>query len=350
MRTHREVKAALWITLPAGRPDSQSDHVRPVPSVARKQCGVFSTQQALLDGWTHSALRHATLAGRINRVRLGAYQVADLTSLGVASEFESARWRHAAPAIGAVLVTPGAAASHSTAAVLLSIPLIFIPRVPCVTVLPYYTGEVPGVHLHRCKRARLPPDFGTIGCTGIEGTAIDLAREHGVAAGVVALDFALHHKLTTPHLLETEFMQCRRWPGVRRAREAASLSDGRSESVLETRSRLKMAEFGLPAPQLQVRIGNEWSGFVARVDFYWDELGIVGEADGAVKYDGSDPEPLQREKSRQEKLEDLGLEIVRWGSADLRHFEAVVRRFNNARRRASRRSASDRAWRVLPPP
>jgi hypothetical protein len=164
----------------------------------------------------------------------------------------------------------------------------------------------------------------------------------------VAFDFTLHQGLTNLDALHAELDLCARWPGVRAAREAVALADGLSESVLETRSRLKLAEFGLPAPRLQVRIGNEWGGFLARVDFYWDELGIVGEADGAMKYDGSDPEPLQREKVRQEHLADTNLEVIRWGSADLRQFQTVVERFDRARRRASRRAPSDRRWRVLP--
>lgn len=289
------------------------------------------------------------MTGRIHRVRIGAYQVADLAALGITSEFEQARWRHAAPAIGAVLTTPGAAASHSTTAVLLGIPLIFIPDTPCVTVQPWYSGEVPGVHLHRCVRPRRLPAAGAVDHTGIERTAIDLAREHGIVAGVVTLDFALHHKLTTGVAVEAELLRCVRWPGVRQARQAASLADGRSESVLETCSRLKFAEFGLPAPELQVWIGNEWGGFLARVDFYWSEFGIVGEADGAEKYDGTDPEPLAREKIRQEHLTDTGLEIFRWGWPDLRNFGIVVDRFNRARRRAQRRPSTERRWQVLPP-
>jgi hypothetical protein len=321
--------------------------MRPIPSIAAHQCGVFSTWQARQDCWSHAALRHATIIGDLNRVRIGAYQVADLTLLGVHDEFEQARWRHAAPAIGAILNTPSAAASHSTAAVMRGVPLIFVPATPCVTVRSWYTGEVPQIHLHRCA-PRTTLVVGQVPCTGIERTGIDLAREHGVAAGVVAFDFALQRGLTTSDAVLAELAGCVRWPGVRAAREAASLADGLSESVLETRSRLKLAEFGLPAPRLQVRIGNEWGGFLARVDFYWDELGIVGEADGAMKYDGTDPEPLHREKTRQEHLEDTNLEVIRWGWADLHQFQTVVARFNRARHRASRRAPGDRRWRVLP--
>ena len=320
--------------------------MRPIPSIAARQCGVFSTEQAYSDGWTESALRHANRTGRLIRLRAGAYQQADLSHI---DEFERARWRHAAPAIGAVLTTPGALASHSSAAVLRGLPLLFIPEASCVSVVPWLTGEIAQVHLHRCTSAPMSMPVGGVGCLSIERTVIDLAREHGPAAGLVPLDFALGRHWTDPVRLAAALERCVRWPGVRASREAIAFADPRSESPLETHSRWKFAEFGLPAPDLQVRIGNQDGAFIARVDFYWDDLGIVGEADGAVKYDGTDPEPLVREKARQEDLADTGLEVFRWGWPDVRRFQTVVARFDRARRRARTRASSDRRWRVLPP-
>jgi len=173
-----------------------------------------------------------------------------------------------------------------------------------------------GVHLHRCA---LPPrSHDAVGCASIERIVIDLAREHGMPAGLVAADFVLHEGMTSMPRLLAELEACRRWPGVRAAAEAIAFTDGRAESVLESRSRLAIRDWGLPAPEPQVRIGDRWGRFVARVDFYWDEFGIVGEADGDLKYDDDDPTPLHKEKRRQEVLEqDLELPVVRWGNGDL---------------------------------
>ena len=55
---------------------------------------------------------------------------------------------------------------------------------------------------------------------------------------------------------------------------------------------------------------------VGRCDFYWDEPGVFGEADGRSKYDGRDV--LTAEKDRQEALERLGLVCVRWGWSTVR--------------------------------
>ena len=327
---------------------AESDLVRLIPSVAHEQCGVFSTHQALLAGWSHDALRHAVGSGRLVRLRSGAYAVADVS--GFAPDLnvhEIARWRHAAPGIAAALTT-SAVASHSTAAVLRGIPLPYLPRRACVCVVPSWTGRVPKVHLHRCSMPVMPPT--ALRSNSPERTIVDLAREHGVEFGVVAADYVLHKKVRTERELTRELEVCRGWPAVRAARDAIAFADGRSESVLESRSRLLMQQWGLPQPDLQVRIGNQCGGFVARVDFYWDEFGVVGEADGAIKYDGTDPAPLHEEKKRQEILEqDLELPVVRWGNADLRDFGVVAARLQ---RRFARRAGLPRAsrlWRVLPP-
>src|SRR4051794_39358144 len=109
--------------------------MRPLPAVAAAQCGVFSTHQGRREGWTPDAFRHAARTGRIVRVRVGAYQAADLDDIAPAlSTFERARWRHAAPAVAAVLTTRGAWASHSTAAVLRGIPLLYLPDLACLSV------------------------------------------------------------------------------------------------------------------------------------------------------------------------------------------------------------------------
>jgi hypothetical protein len=149
--------------------------------------------------------------------------------------------------------------------------------------------------------------------------------------------------------LTAELDRCVRWPGIRAAREAIAFADARGESVLESRSRLKIRDAALPAPEPQARIGNESRRFVGRVDFYWDEYGVVGEADGDMKYDGSDTEALIEEKKRQERLENLGLEIVRWGTSDLADFADVARRLRRAFARGLRKPVSERLWTVLPP-
>ena len=197
--------------------------------------------------------------------------------------YEQQRWRtRRAGGRGRTDDPRRARPSHSTAAVVLrGCRCSSCLSAPCVTVVPWHTGEIPRVHVHRCtaEAVAFPYDspLGQLPCHGVERTVLDIAREHGVVAGVVAADCGTARAARpTVSRLETALGHCVRWPGVRAAREAVQRADGRSESPLETRSRLKIADFGLPAPSLQVDLGDALGRFIGRADFYWDEFGVVG--------------------------------------------------------------------------
>jgi very-short-patch-repair endonuclease len=66
--------------------------------------------------------------------------------------------------------------------------------------------------------------------------------------------------------------------------------------------------FARRVPELQVWLGDD-AGTIGRVDFLWRKAGVVGEADGRVKYTDS---ALWQEKLRQERLEDAGYGVLRW--------------------------------------
>lgn len=87
--------------------------------------------------------------------------------------------------------------------------------------------------------------------------------------------------------------------------------DGRAESALESISRLAIADLRLPVPDLQPLARDRLGLAAGRLDFYWDEFGVAGEADGRSKYD--ERPVMVAEKERQEKMEDDALVFVRWG-------------------------------------
>ena len=79
--------------------------------------------------------------------------------------------------------------------------------------------------------------------------------------------------------------------------------------MLETLSRLALIGEGLPEPELQVDF-HDGSGLIGRVDMWWPGLGVIGEADGLVKYGtGAD---VVREKVREDRLRATGRMVVRW--------------------------------------
>jgi Transcriptional regulator, AbiEi antitoxin len=265
---------------------------------------IFTVDQARAHGWTASALRHAVTTGRLVRLRRGVY--CDAAS-------------SAAPALHAAAVTltrRGAVVSHRSAAALHGVPMLgAVPRLPELTVAPRTGANLPGVHLHR---ASLPPAdvvcIDGVDVTGPARTAIDIARHHPALSAVAVMDNALHRGLVCDDDLARVIDECRCWPGIRRARAAYGLADGRSESALESVSRLRMTQLAIPAPALQTTIFDEFGRLVARVDFYWDEFGVYGEADGRAKY--VDRQSLWAEKEREDELGRLGLVAARWGWDD----------------------------------
>ena len=89
-----------------------------------------------------------------------------------------------------------------------------------------------------------------------------------------------------------------------------------------------MARLELPPGIPQVIVRDAVGRFIGRVDVLWPELGVVGEADGTAKYlmgnrrpGMSDDELISRamhaQDVREEGLHGLGLEVFRWGPAEL---------------------------------
>jgi len=144
--------------------------------------------------------------------------------------------------------------------------------------------------------------------TSLARTVVDLAREESFRSALVVADAALARGLPAEELVAVAD-RCARWPRAPRVRPVLLHADGRSESPLESISRAGFLRAGLPMPELQVEV---WYGgaLVGRVDFLWRQFLVVGEADGRTKYTAVDD--LYAEKRREERLRDLGLEVVRW--------------------------------------
>jgi hypothetical protein len=149
--------------------------------------------------------------------------------------------------------------------------------------------------------------------------------------------------------LAAAFEMCRGWPGRKAARITLLSANRDAESPLESLSRLRIAAHRLPAPTPQQEICDLDGRFQGRCDFYWDEFGVFGEVDGAMKY-RVDPEAVVgAERSRHGLLEGTGLIGVRWGWPDLFTFDRVVRRLEIAFARGPRPGSPQRRWGLLLP-
>jgi hypothetical protein len=98
--------------------------------------------------------------------------------------------------------------------------------------------------------------------------------------------------------------------GIRSVRDCLPFTDARLENAFESLSWGRFIEAGVELPEPQAWLRGA-SGRWYRVDFWWPRLGLIGEADGLVKY--TDPGVLAEEKARQLDLEGTGYSMIRWG-------------------------------------
>jgi hypothetical protein len=294
---------------------------------------VLRRAAALAAGLTDDELARAVRRGDLTRIRRGAYL--DPTA-GLS--------RHRALVLGtAPALRDGSVVSHSSAAVLHGLPLwrVDSERVHVTRRPPAAGSGSARVHLHV---ARLSDDEVTLVdgvlTTTLARTVVDLARSVSVESAVVAADAALATGSLSREDLATCLGRMGPVPGSRRAARVAAFADGRSESVGESRSRVVLHRLGIPAPDLQVRLGRPDRSVIGRCDFGWRAHRTVGEFDGRIKYradEGRDPgDVVFREKLREDEIRDAGWEVARWTWADLDTPSVVDRRVRRAFSRAGR--------------
>jgi hypothetical protein len=113
-------------------------------------------------------------------------------------------------------------------------------------------------------------------------TAFDLTRLRPRVEAVVALDAMLQKGLVDKDELLEYAARHPGWRGVLRVSTVVDLSDARSESPMESRTRVLIIDDGLPRPDLQYVVRDENGIFVARLDLAYPVLRIGMDYDGRV--------------------------------------------------------------------
>lgn len=158
-------------------------------------------------------------------------------------------------------------------------------------------------------------------------TALDMAREHGLVAGVACCDAALRSG-TTRRELEAARLGMWCWPGSRVMDAAIELADPGAESWLESEARVFVHGLRIGRPQTQFGLSDGH-----RV--VWCDLRVgrhVFEVDGRLNYAadndrGQTPETvLWSEKQRQDFISGFKLGVSRITAADLRSGQDAARR------------------------
>jgi hypothetical protein len=125
--------------------------------------------------------------------------------------------------------------------------------------------------------------------------------------------------------------------GLQAARQAVAFADARSESVLESISRVAF-HHGLPPPDLQVWVGDA-TDMIGRADFLWRAHRTIAEADGAIKY--ADPTRAKAQLERDKRLREAGFEVVHFTWPDITRTPGqVAAAINAAFRRATALAAT----------
>jgi hypothetical protein len=155
-----------------------------------------------------------------------------------------------------LLLPPGAALSHRSAALLHGVDLLGYGVQPTMEVtVPPPSRLRPDARLI-VHRTRLPPADvvrrGGLPVTTPARTAFDLGRDPDRVAAVVALDALLHHRVIRPGALRAIADERLGWPGVVAFRAAASLARARrrvtdGDEVAPTAGGRRLARTGPPA-------------------------------------------------------------------------------------------------------
>jgi len=169
----------------------------------------------------------------------------------------------------------------------------------------------PGVRLHQFTLRRGEVGrVGGIAATTPARTVADLLLRVNRYTAVSVVDSALNRALLLADdlTLVAALMSGRR--GAVRARPWLAEVDGRAESPLETRVRLRACDGHVPPDELQYRVRDHHGEIVAIADFAWTRARVIGEADGSAAHDN--PVAVFRDRKRQNNIVNAGYTPLRF--------------------------------------
>jgi very-short-patch-repair endonuclease len=183
--------------------------------------------------------------------------------------------------------------------------------------------DVPGIVLHRDK---LADDevcvVGGMSTTTPPRTAYDLGRRAPLINAVIRLDALAHATGVTRGAVEPLMSRHRGARGIVSLREAVALMDGGAESPQETRTRLMLIARGLPRPQTQIEVLDDYGCVFARLDMGWEQFKVAVEYDGAHHW--LDPAQRTWDIDRWAELAAKGWAVIRVSAELLRYRPDVV--------------------------
>lgn len=133
-------------------------------------------------------------------------------------------------------------------------------------------------------------------------------------SAVSVLDSAINKRIVALDDLATIPALIRGRRGAVAARTFLSEVDGRAQSPLETRTRLRCVDGRVPPDELQVSIRDADGYLLGIGDLGWLGARIIGEADGVEPH--GTPEAIFADRRRQNRIANAGWLVLRFTWAD----------------------------------
>ncbi|WFE33071.1 type IV toxin-antitoxin system AbiEi family antitoxin domain-containing protein [Micromonospora sp. WMMD975] len=279
-----------------------------VKQIAREQGGVVTRDQALRAGFSRFEIDNLLRAGRWRRLARATYVVEPSAGSDLAERRR--RIRAALLSLG-----PEAHAVLGTAAELHGI--AGLPRMAAIHVAlpgrsarPARVGD-PAVVPHQFDH----PDGELTTVDGIPVTVpvrtlADLVLRERRYPAVALLDSALNRgKVSEDDLRAMPALFARR-RGAVAARSHLVEANGAAQSPLETRTRLRCVDGGVPPDILQVEVRDADGHLLGVGDMGWRSARVIAEADGRDPHTA--PTALFEDRQRQNRLANAGWTVLRF--------------------------------------
>jgi very-short-patch-repair endonuclease len=267
------------------------------------QGGVFTTAQAR-ERYSEWEIRRLVASGRWRRSRWR----------GVLLDGELPDTPHAQLRAASLAVGPDLVACHSTAASLHGFDVLGNPTLHFLGPPALFNRRLPGVRVH-------PSSLGCddavkvngVWCTPAARTACDVVRLTPPIDGLATLDAALRSTSCTREELMRAAEAQAGLRQVKRLRDLVPCADPRADSPMESRMRWRFIDGGLPAPELQIRVGG--AGQHRYLDTGWPEQRVGAEFDGWEAHMTSDQ--LRDDRRRHNWLTDQQWTLLHFTASDV---------------------------------
>ncbi|TSD95083.1 DUF559 domain-containing protein [Skermania sp. ID1734] len=173
---------------------------------------------------------------------------------------------------------------------------------------------LPGLHVHQRLGAPVVVVDGRH-VTEPAWTAVEFARTLTRPRALATLDAAVRVGVSESDLAAAARCQAGR-RGIVVVRDLLPLVDGRAESPMESETRLLLLDGGVPTPELQFAVFDDFGVVRFYLDFAWPAFMLAAEYDGDEHHGNA--LAVRRDKARVAWLQDRGWLIIPITADDVR--------------------------------